>query len=330
MRKWLAILPVLFVMTACSRQAVTPGVTPGKTLAGTLRPYPSNTPTLTPLPTDYVTPTPSPTITPTWTPVYYTVKEQDDMFGIALRYGVSLEALKTANPTVLPNWMGAGMQLLIPLTPQPGVSPSPTVIFTPTPTALYSKLHDPLCYPDGLGGLTCFVLVENNTDADLENVGGVLALTDLGTGNVRRQSGIMLLNLLKADTAQPIIVYLEQSDLDNAEISFVVDVAFPVAADDTRYVAIEILEPQIEFSEDKNRASIHGKLQLKEGEQPAESVWILAVGYNSDGEVVGVRRWESQSVLEADEQIDFNLNLFSMRGELQRVDLLVEARRLIP
>ena len=81
------------------------------------------------------------------------------MFGIALRYGISLEALKTTNPDVNPYFMGVGTQLLIPITPTPMLTtPTPQ---TPQPTAR-SHQHAVLslqtdCYRDAAGGSDLFV-----------------------------------------------------------------------------------------------------------------------------------------------------------------------------
>ena len=64
------------------------------------------------------------------------------MFGISLWYGISLEALKTANPTVNPYAMGVGTVLLIPLTPEAGSTPRPTPEFYPDTHAPVFR-HEP-------------------------------------------------------------------------------------------------------------------------------------------------------------------------------------------
>ncbi len=326
----LLIIICVLLAAGCAPQAMPATPTPGVTRVGTLRPYPSDTPSPTLPPTDYVSPTPSPTITPTPTPVYYTVKGSDDMFGIALRYGISLEALKTANPTVLPNFMGEGTMLLIPITPQAAVSPSPTVMLTLTPTPLYSKLHEPVCYADGTGGLTCFILVENNTGTDLENVGGVLTLIDTKTGETIQQVGIMSLNLLRKGTVQPILVYLDAPIPEEYTLSFLVDVVFPVPAEDTRYLNASITAEQINYNPDQTAATLSGKLQLVEDGKTAGSLWVLAVAYDSDDKVVGMRRWESAAPLKSGSQMDFRMTVYSMADPIERVDLLTEARSLTP
>lgn len=52
-------------------------------------------PTETPTPMDTFTPTQSPT--PTQTPIAYTVKRNDTLSGIALKFGVTVEAIQAAN-----------------------------------------------------------------------------------------------------------------------------------------------------------------------------------------------------------------------------------------
>jgi LysM repeat protein len=97
-----------WLVVACGQVPVSTTSEQTFVLEGTLRPYPSDTPSATPFPTGYSSPTSSPTVTPTPTPVYYDVRDGDDMFGIAFFYGISPQALMTANPTVNPRAMGLG------------------------------------------------------------------------------------------------------------------------------------------------------------------------------------------------------------------------------
>ena len=55
------------------------------------------------------------------------------------------------------------------------------------------------------------------------------------------------------------------------------------------------------------------------GEQTAE-VWVLAMAYDAEGNVVGVRRWEGLG------ETQFDFWVFSLGPEIAEVKLLVEAR----
>lgn len=324
-------LVVMLILASCSSTPQITDLAPGVTLEGTLRPYPSDTPTQTPLPTGYVTPTPSPTITPTWTPVYYNVRENDDMFGISLWYGISLEALKTANPTVNPYAMGVGTVLLIPLTPQAESTSRPTPNFTPTPTPLYSAMNQPDCYPDGSQGLTCFVLIENSNSNDLENVGGIVTLTDLVSGEIRQEVAIMPLNLLRTGTSIPMVAYFSAPIPGKYSVAAVVDIILPVLQGDTRYVNLVIENQQINLSNNNLSAVISGQL-TPEGETSIRSARVLAIAYDLEGHVLGIRLWESPSPadLVPGELKDFSLSVYSMSGEIDHIDLLTEAKAILP
>lgn len=324
------LIGTILWLTSCSPQPVISTSTFDFIAEGTLRPYPSDTPTQTPLPTGFLSPTPSPTITPTWTPIYYNVTDNDDMFGIALRYGISLEALKTANPTVNPYAMGIGTVLLIPLTPKPETTPLPTVAFTPTPTPLYSKLYQPQCYQDALGGLTCFIQVENGFPSDLENVGGLLVMTDTKTGEQRSEIAIMPLNLLKSGTTLPMLAYFKAPLPEKYTLTFDVDIILPVPPDDMRYLETQIIDQQITFGTNNLSAKVNGKIELIDGSKAARSVWILAVAYNADGDVLGLRRWESPGAVSTNTSTSFDITVYSLGSEIDRISLYTEAKVELP
>jgi LysM repeat protein len=331
-KSYLALLTLIFIgflASACASgtEAEVNSGTPTATLEGTLRPYPSDTPTATALPTDYISPTPSPTITPTPTPVYYEVQLNDDMYSIAFRYGLSPEAIMTANPEVDPRAMTVGMTLLIPITPTPPPTPTATSEesqATTEPTPDENALGTPDCYPDALGGLWCFVLVENSQETALENVSAIITL---GQGeDVRQETAITPLNLLPAGSSLPLIVYFQPPLPADLTASAEIDFSLPVMPNDQRYLDLVIEEQNLEKSADGLTATVTGAISLSADQPDAQYVWLSATAFDAQGHILAVRRWENDLDLLSGGEISFSVTLYSMGGPIDRVDLVAEAQ----
>ncbi len=120
MKKILVILVMLSIVvsfTGCQRpkptvilpQATEPVGTPTTAPQATGTPLPASpTPTATPV----ATPTPSPTATPQVT--VHIVSFGETLFSIAQAYGISMEALATANGLTYPYLIYVGQELVIP------------------------------------------------------------------------------------------------------------------------------------------------------------------------------------------------------------------------
>ena len=308
------------------------GCVAGKVSLPTIVPLPTDTsvialaPGSTPTPTNTLAPSPTltPTQTPTPSPVTYTVTEKDDMFGVALRYGISLDALKAANPTVIPNMMSVGTVLIIPITPTPVseiTSPdSPTP--TPDPFSPMRMAAAPVCYQDALGGAYCFVLLENVSDSPVENPSVRFALT--GTeATALEMDGILPLNILPAKETIPAVAYFPSPVPAGFEVSAVITDWLPVMPDDTRYLEAEISAEPPAISADASFAEVKGFVRVLNGE--ADYVWVLAVAYDKDGQVLGLRRWEPGLSPTAASSLLFSFRVFAMQGEIAEVKLFVEA-----
>jgi hypothetical protein len=77
-------------------------------------------------------------------------------------------------------------------------------------------------------------------------------------------------------------------------------------------------ETNIDISPDRLAARVVGRVEIQGGE--AGTLWVLAVAYDDAGNVIGVRRWESQG------QTDFDFRVYSLGPSIAEVGLLVEAR----
>ena len=310
-------------LTACAQEPPLMQLTATRTQAGTLRPYPTNTATSTPLPTGYTSPTPSPTITPTPTPVIYEVQTGDDMYSIAFRFNISPEALMTANPTVNPRAMSLGTNLLIPVTPVPEATQTQLIALSPTPTMPYRTVQEPDCYPDSLGGLWCFVLVINREDSALENVSGVVTLSQ--GEDLLQEDAIMPLNLLPSGQELPLIAYFAPPIPDVYTVTAEVSFFLPVMPEDQRYLPISVVNQAFDLLRDGKTAVITGEITWPGGQPEAEYVWVHATGLDAAGHVVAARRWEAVQPITTDELLAFTINLYSLGDPIERVDLLAEA-----
>jgi len=106
------------------RTTPSPSTTP--TFTSTPTPSPTPTPVATSTPTPSPTPTPVATRTPTPNPTFtpYVVQAGETLSAIAARFGVTIQAIMAANPSITdPAHIVAGQRILI---PPRGWTPSPS------------------------------------------------------------------------------------------------------------------------------------------------------------------------------------------------------------
>lgn len=317
---WLILSGLLLGLLAACTPEVTVTPSPTLTASPAITRYVTSTPTPTP---SGMPPTTTPLPSPTPTPVTYAVQKDDDMFGIALRFGVGLPALKTANPKINPYFMGVGTVLVIPVTPgatnRYGLTATPTV--TPTPNSI--QLGQPVCYPSEDGGLWCIVVARNQQSQAVENLSVAFRLGSKSSDKLSEQTAYTPLNLLPGDDSLPIAVYFPAPAPKEYAVEVQAKGALPLAADDLRYPTADILEEKVSIEGDYALAS--GKVVLKQSEAKAGEIWVLAVAFGQQDQVVGVRKWESTAVVSNPDEIPFSLNVYSLGPVIQRVELRVEA-----
>ena len=293
---------------------------------GTLQVYQTTTLTSTATPPLYKSPTPTATATHTPTPITYTVKAKDDMFGIAYLFGISPQALMTANPTVNPRGMSIGTVLIIPITPSPqGNTTTPTITVTATPAQVIVA-RPPDCFPSANGDLWCFLLVKNNQAYGLENVTGAIRLSTPGEQKPVEATATTLLDLLPSGAEAPLVAYFPSPVPNGFTASGEVTLALPQPANDARYLIASIQNQQVTISTDGISAVITGNLTLPDGSATANQVWAAATAFSADGSVVGVRKWEATSALVAGQSLPFVIQVYSLGPLIDHVTLLTQAR----
>ncbi len=124
----LALLAVALLSVSCQRAKPATVSTP-EPAASPVLPAPTDTPTLVP------------TATPTPEAVEYVVQEGDNIFSIALRFGVTPEAIAANNDLADPNQLEVGQVLIIPLVgEQPTPEATATAEATPAPETIHLVL----------------------------------------------------------------------------------------------------------------------------------------------------------------------------------------------
>ncbi|GAP13113.1 protein containg FOG: LysM repeat [Longilinea arvoryzae] len=267
------------------------------------------------------TPTPLPTLTPT--PMTHTVQKGEDMWGIAIRYKVGFQELKDANPSVDPRMMSVGTVLIIPAS----AAATPTVPveeLSATPVGL--QLGQANCLPEASGGTWCFLPVTNPESFAVENVTAVLRAVDAGGNPLPDQVANPPLNLLLPGETLPLLAFFPSTGAQPAQINAELASAVPVPTEPTRYLGLAQIQPRVQIAADGLSATLSATLKLASPDAQASQVWLLGVGYDAAGRVVGVRRWESTEALPVGGALDAELTLYSAGDPITRVAVLAEAR----
>lgn len=250
---------------------------------------------------------------PTSTPFLHTVTNDDTMLGLAFRYGIKLEDLKTANPDVNPNAMSIGMQLVIPIG---GEIPEALS----TPTAVPVQAEQPRCYPAGDGGAWCILALNNEIGTSLENLSAWIGLYTPQGENIASQVMYAPLNILRPGSTIPLMAYFAPLLPNEYEARSEVISALAIPADDRRYLNLGVTTGSIEINPDGRQAVISGDVKLPAEVGTPSQVWILAVAYDANGDIVGARKWKSSG------ETHFEITVYSLGGMIDHVEVLTEAR----
>ena len=320
------------VLSACRPRLDIPPILPPEA-SFTPSQMPTATPTFMPSFTHTPSPIPLPSETPTPKPVTFKVGPNDDMFSVALYFGVSLEALKTANPEVYPNAMGIGTELLIPITPTPvsaaEIAPSQTSLATKEDSPALAEDFKTYCYRDAMSAVYCFSLIENKGDEALENVSLLVTLSD-ETGKTEQAIATTLLNVIPAQSKLPAASYFLPEWGEELSVQAELDFQLPFAEGESRYLEVEISEQEIEYIYERKAAKVQGIYAFKNKNTSFMTLNILAVAYDENGAVLGMRRHEHIESGNTATESPFSLTVYSMAGEIHHVEVFIESMPFPP
>lgn len=202
--RYLFGLLLLFLLASCHGQVLT-RVTPTPTLTPTVVIVVAATPRPTATPAPYTpAPTATPTVTPT--PLIYTLKGGDTLLGLAIEYGVSLQAIQDANGITDPRGLLVGQKIVIPRE-APQTAGTPTVTPSPIPFTVENMTFN---YTP-IGGLWGFGEVHNTTSLDLEQAGVTVRLLDEKGKVLTQAQGYAQVDLIPVDGRAPFSVHFQEA-----------------------------------------------------------------------------------------------------------------------
>lgn len=293
--------------------------TDGGRATATLWPLPGLTarPAITPsqpaaTPVIIASPTPSPT------PVMHVVKEGETLVGIALQYGISLDALQQANPTVSPRFLSVGTALIIPVSPE--ALPAQAA-GAPTPMPLV--FGSPACHSLPTGAMYCLVEARNPGEVALENVTAriTLAAADgLPLADAVAQSGV---DVIGPGDSGPLAALFPSAPGGVAAIGVSAVSALPLQDVSSRYVALDVAPHSGEAI--GNRWRVSGQVSNGSG-VPATAVRIVVTLYAADDRLVGYRQIMLSDGLAAGATRDFVIEAQVLSGAATRYTILAEGR----
>ena len=287
-------------------------------ITATLIPYNSATPTPilateTPQP-----PTAAPLPSPTPTYRVYEVKSGDDLGGIAYAYGVGLMDLLSVNPDVNPNAMSIGTLLNIP--PE---SEEDNDELQPTPVGV--QLGKPVCYPSELSGTWCFSEARNPFDHAVENITALLRVQRSAEENQEAYGMFPGLNTMAANGTLPLMVYVPETLGSQFSTNVELVSALPLKNDSDRYLGVVVQNLQTK-TVSRAAVNVSGDVKLAEdAPKPASKVWLLGVAYDANGQIIGVRRHEMQTILQPGATMEFSFDVYLVVGNVNHVTVLAEA-----
>mgnify|MGYP000053032336 CR=1 FL=1 len=314
MKRWFVVLAVVGGACAAPPAPASPTATlwpAPSTGATSTRPAPAATPVI------IASPTPPPT------PVTHVVQAGETLIGLAVRYGLSLEALQQANPGVRPEALSVGAVLIIPAGDGSGGPSRPSAGSAPTPMPL--TLSAPACAPTPSGVLYCFVEARNPGEVALEAVTARITLAGADGLPLADAMALPGLDVIPPGGALPLAAVFPDPPPAGqvAATGASVAAAYPLADLTARYVRLEaVVETNGAAGEAWRAAGVVRNVD----ERAAGTVRLLLVLYDAAGAVVGFRQATLDAGLAAGEAARFDLSALAVAGPAARGIVLAEGR----
>ncbi len=253
-----------------------------------------------------ITPTPIPTPTPTWvtvptftptahirlvasappgtpeptpTPQYHTVRQGDTLIGIAYRYGITVEDLRTANRIHNERLLQIDQVLTIP-------NPDRDRGVRGTPTPLAHAVGQISAAVDGLGIPWIMGSVENRATESVAEVRVVARLLNAANTEVARATSVALRHIVPPGGRTPFMMSVAAGTADWSQWELSVATSLP-AYELGYHQELEVVALRFEVVEAR-MVTVEGEV-VNQGRLPAQNVEVVVTVLNNLDRIVGTR-----------------------------------------
>jgi SLAP domain-containing protein len=210
--------------------------------------------------------------------------------------------------------MSIGMTLIIP-------DPSSALTGASTPTPVPAPFTQTGCHPSADNGLWCFALIQNDSSEPLENISAQITLLDENNNAIASQTAFTPLDIIPPNSSLPVYVFFPDTSANN---NVQVQLLSAVQSSNSRYLPVALNNTVTQIDWDGKSAQLSGQIFLSAESKAATQVWVAAVAYDKEGQVVGMRRWEGGAI-QPGESISFSFFVASLGSAIEAVDFVVQA-----
>jgi LysM repeat protein len=321
----LILVGLLIMLTACGQVVNLETPTPAPTAAvtaddplSTVLPRPTVTMAM-PTATQPNTPTPSPT------PIIHVVQSGETLIAIALQYGVTVDALQSANGIQDPSTLQVNQELFIPMGAESRSEDSSLLLATPTAVAF--AIEGENCREQPIGSVWCLGEVINNTGSSIENAQVRITLFDAFGAELASDDVFAALDLIPSGQRAPFGVLFPSLPTSHDQFW-----AAPIRAEASnepanRYAPLELTTASAGPA--GSLFEISGTV-VNPSQRAIASVTVVVTTYNAEGLVTGFRQARLPEALPARTSTDFSVSLMPYDGVPDTYAVAVQGRLANP
>jgi LysM repeat protein len=256
--------------------------------------------------------------TPLPTPVIHIIEPGDTLIALAVKYGVSVEALQAANGNIQPEALSIGAPLVIPLS-----SDAPIVRAANLPTPVPIPVGAPVCYPLATGALYCLAEVHNTGDVALENVSARITLAGADGLPLAEALAPAALDVIRPGESAPLAALFPSAPGGVAAVGAALVSALPLDDLAARYILLEI--PTHTGEAIGSAWTVTGQIRNPSASDAAAVRLVLTL-YDGADAVLGFRQTPLEGGLAAGAARDFTTTATALSGAAARYTIAAEGR----